>query len=303
MALRALTAAVSLAVRSGRRAGRRPSGAPRPLTGTKEGARDGVSCDDGPVRPREAAMPMRGLWPVALAIRRLPPRLRAPAAAPAHRFPGFFSGLLHGFLVLFSLVASLFTDVRIYAFPNSGFWLRRGLLRRRERVPRGRRALRSPAPGPLNPGSPGRSGPRRPPQLAAGWSGPRRDMGSGMEASYLHHVHLHDEEWMYVLSGRGAAAVGNREEAIGPGDFLASPPATRRTTPGAPPARTWSTCTAATPGPARRSRWWTSRASGCARPSWGRGRPPPSRSAQRWRGAARARDQRAPLTGSPQRFW
>ncbi|HEY6104770.1 MAG TPA: cupin domain-containing protein [Anaeromyxobacteraceae bacterium] len=41
--------------------------------------------------------------------------------------------------------------------------------------------------------------------------------------SYLHHVHLHDEEWMYVLSGRGAAAIGDREEAIGPGDFLGFP--------------------------------------------------------------------------------
>ncbi len=41
--------------------------------------------------------------------------------------------------------------------------------------------------------------------------------------SYLHHVHLHDEEWMYVLSGRGSAAVGEREEAIGPGDFLGFP--------------------------------------------------------------------------------
>ncbi len=34
--------------------------------------------------------------------------------------PGFLSGLLHGFLICFSLVASVFTDVRIYAFPNSG---------------------------------------------------------------------------------------------------------------------------------------------------------------------------------------
>jgi hypothetical protein len=34
--------------------------------------------------------------------------------------PGFFSGLLHGFLILFSFIGSLFTDVRIYAFPNSG---------------------------------------------------------------------------------------------------------------------------------------------------------------------------------------
>jgi hypothetical protein len=34
--------------------------------------------------------------------------------------PGFFSGLLHGFLIMFSFIASLFTDVRIYSFPNSG---------------------------------------------------------------------------------------------------------------------------------------------------------------------------------------
>lgn len=36
--------------------------------------------------------------------------------------PSFFSGLLHGFIMLFSLIASIFTDVRIYAFPNSGGW-------------------------------------------------------------------------------------------------------------------------------------------------------------------------------------
>jgi hypothetical protein len=35
---------------------------------------------------------------------------------------GFFSGLLHGFLILFSFISSLFTDVRIYSFPNSGGW-------------------------------------------------------------------------------------------------------------------------------------------------------------------------------------
>ena len=29
--------------------------------------------------------------------------------------PGFWSGLLHGFLILFSFIGSLFTDVRIYA--------------------------------------------------------------------------------------------------------------------------------------------------------------------------------------------
>lgn len=36
--------------------------------------------------------------------------------------PGFFSGLFHGFLMLFSLIGSVFTDVRVYAFPNGGFW-------------------------------------------------------------------------------------------------------------------------------------------------------------------------------------
>jgi hypothetical protein len=36
--------------------------------------------------------------------------------------PGFLSGLFHGFLMLFSLIGSVFTDVRVYAFPNNGFW-------------------------------------------------------------------------------------------------------------------------------------------------------------------------------------
>lgn len=31
-------------------------------------------------------------------------------------------GFLHGFIIVFSLIGSIFTDVRIYAFPNSGFW-------------------------------------------------------------------------------------------------------------------------------------------------------------------------------------
>ena len=36
--------------------------------------------------------------------------------------PGFWIGLLHGFIVPGSLVASIWTDVRIYAFPNDGGW-------------------------------------------------------------------------------------------------------------------------------------------------------------------------------------
>jgi hypothetical protein len=37
-------------------------------------------------------------------------------------------GLLHGSLIMFSFVGSWFTDVRIYAFPNSGGWYDFGYL-------------------------------------------------------------------------------------------------------------------------------------------------------------------------------
>jgi hypothetical protein len=49
-------------------------------------------------------------------------------APPASDTPGFFSGLLHGFLIFFSFIASLFTDYRIYAFPNTGAWYDFGYL-------------------------------------------------------------------------------------------------------------------------------------------------------------------------------
>lgn len=42
--------------------------------------------------------------------------------------PGFFSGLIHGFFILFSFIAGLVTDYRIYAFPNSGGWYDFGYL-------------------------------------------------------------------------------------------------------------------------------------------------------------------------------
>ena len=45
-----------------------------------------------------------------------------PPAVKVFDPPGFFSGLFHGFLILFSLIGSLFTDVRVYAYPNTGFW-------------------------------------------------------------------------------------------------------------------------------------------------------------------------------------
>lgn len=42
--------------------------------------------------------------------------------------PSFLKGLLHGFILLFSFIASLFTDYEMYAFPNSGGWYNFGFL-------------------------------------------------------------------------------------------------------------------------------------------------------------------------------
>lgn len=42
--------------------------------------------------------------------------------------PGFLKGLLHGFIILFSFIASLFTEYSIYAFPNTGGWYNFGFL-------------------------------------------------------------------------------------------------------------------------------------------------------------------------------
>jgi len=36
--------------------------------------------------------------------------------------PGFFKGLWHGLIAPFALILSIFSDIRIYAFPNNGFW-------------------------------------------------------------------------------------------------------------------------------------------------------------------------------------
>jgi uncharacterized cupin superfamily protein len=44
--------------------------------------------------------------------------------------------------------------------------------------------------------------------------------------SFLHHVHLGDEEWMYVLSGKGELRIGDERFAVGPGDFAGFPPRT-----------------------------------------------------------------------------
>lgn len=42
--------------------------------------------------------------------------------------PGFFSGILHGLIAPYAFVGSIFSDIEIYNFPNSGFWYDFGYL-------------------------------------------------------------------------------------------------------------------------------------------------------------------------------
>jgi hypothetical protein len=51
-----------------------------------------------------------------------------PAPEAVYDPPGFFAGLLHGFLIVFSFIGGIFTDMRIYSFPNSGGWYDFGYL-------------------------------------------------------------------------------------------------------------------------------------------------------------------------------
>lgn len=63
-----------------------------------------------------------GFWLLLIAIVLISPACANQPTPEAYNPPGFFSGLLHGFIVLFSLIGSIFMDIRIYAFPNSGFF-------------------------------------------------------------------------------------------------------------------------------------------------------------------------------------
>ena len=52
-----------------------------------------------------------------------------PLAQIASDDPGFFSGLLHGFVAWFALLGHIFNaEIRVYAFPNSGGWYDLGFL-------------------------------------------------------------------------------------------------------------------------------------------------------------------------------
>ncbi len=41
--------------------------------------------------------------------------------------------------------------------------------------------------------------------------------------SFVFHAHEREEEWIYILSGRGTAEIGDEEHAVGPGDFMGFP--------------------------------------------------------------------------------
>lgn len=41
--------------------------------------------------------------------------------------------------------------------------------------------------------------------------------------SFIYHAHHHEEEFIYILSGRGIAEVDDREFEVEPGDFLGFP--------------------------------------------------------------------------------
>jgi ABC-type multidrug transport system permease subunit len=45
-----------------------------------------------------------------------------PAVSPDGDVPGFWLGLWHGFIAPVTFIISLFSSIRIYAFPNTGLW-------------------------------------------------------------------------------------------------------------------------------------------------------------------------------------
>ena len=48
--------------------------------------------------------------------------------AGSYSAPGFVMGLAHGLFAPLALIGGLFTDARVYAFPNSGWWYDLGFM-------------------------------------------------------------------------------------------------------------------------------------------------------------------------------
>lgn len=76
---------------------------------------------------------------------------------------------------------------------------------------------------------------RRPHPLNAGFVRHTRSLGdaTGLSTIGVHlariekggtssvlHMHHQDEEWVYILSGKGVANIGDAQHEVGPGDFM-----------------------------------------------------------------------------------
>jgi hypothetical protein len=51
-----------------------------------------------------------------------------PHAISGADIPGFWTGLWHGAIAPWAFIGSLFTDIRVYNFPNTGVWYDFGFL-------------------------------------------------------------------------------------------------------------------------------------------------------------------------------
>lgn len=51
-----------------------------------------------------------------------------PATENLYDTPGFWFGLLNGLTAPFALIGGFFSDIRIYAYPNSGWWYDLGFM-------------------------------------------------------------------------------------------------------------------------------------------------------------------------------
>jgi uncharacterized cupin superfamily protein len=38
--------------------------------------------------------------------------------------------------------------------------------------------------------------------------------------SFAYHAHMHEEEWIYIISGRAIAEIDGKSAEVGPGDFM-----------------------------------------------------------------------------------
>ena len=73
-------------------------------------------------------MPSRALAAASVLVLVLASCAHQPPPSGGAPLPGFFLGLLHGYISLFSLIASLFVQVRIYEYPNAGFFYDLGFI-------------------------------------------------------------------------------------------------------------------------------------------------------------------------------